>query len=170
MASEIGAKADLVRRAGLLHEVGRVDPEVSGPALVASADLAGRFGESEEVVHAIQGLHREVDATTVEALLLQAANRISVARPGARKENLEIFIERLRRLEEIAVSYDGVEQAYAVKAGKELRIIVDAASVSDQQAYALSRKIARALEKDLSFQGKIKVGVVRETRAVHFAV
>ena len=170
MASEIGAKADLVRRAGLLHEVGRVDPEVSGPALVASADLAGRFGESEEVVHAIQGLHREVDATTVEALLLQAANRISVARPGARKENLEIFIERLRRLEEIAVSYDGVEQAYAVKAGKELRIIVDAASVSDQQAYALSRKIARALEKDLSFQGKIKVSVVRETRAVHFAV
>jgi ribonuclease Y len=170
MASEIGAKADLVRRAGLLHEVGRVDPEVSGPAVLASGDLAGRFGESEEVVRAIQGLHRDVEATTVEALLLQAANRISVARPGARKENLEIFIERLRRLEEIAAAHDGVEQAYAVKAGKELRVIVDAANISDQQAYALSRKIARALEKDLSFQGKIKVSVVRETRAVHFAV
>jgi ribonuclease Y len=170
MASEIGARADLVRRAGLLHEVGRVEPDVAGPAVLASGDIAGRYGETEEVVHAIQGLHRDVEAATVEALLLQAANRISVARPGARKENLEIFIERLRRLEEISASHTGVEKAYAVKAGKELRVIVDAASVSDQDAYALSRKIARALEKDLSFQGKIKVSVVRETRAVHFAV
>jgi ribonuclease Y len=170
MASEIGARADLVRRAGLLHEVGRVDPEVAGPAVLASGEIAARYGEPEEVAHAIQSLHRDVEATTVEALLLQAANRISVARPGARKENLEIFIERLRRLEEIAASHSGVEQAYAVKAGKELRVIVDAAKVSDQEAYALSRKVARALEKELSFQGKIKISVVRETRAVHFAV
>jgi ribonuclease Y len=170
MASEIGAKADLVRRAGLLHEVGRVDPDVAGPAVLASGEIAGRFGEPEEVVHAIQSLHRDVEATTVEALLLQAANRISVARPGARKENLEVFIERLRRLEEIAAAYEGVEKAYAVKAGKELRVIVEAARVSDQQAYATSRKIARALEKELSFQGKIKISLVRETRAVHFAV
>jgi ribonuclease Y len=102
--------------------------------------------------------------------LLQTADRVSTQRPGARKENLEVFIERLKRLEEIACSYPGVGHAFAVKAGKELRVIVDAAQVSDPDAYTLSKKIARALEKEVSFQGKIKVTVVRETRAVHFAV
>jgi ribonuclease Y len=148
-----------------------VDPEATGPAILASAEIAGRLGESEEVVHAIQSLHREVETRSVEALLLQTACRLSTSRPGARKENLEVFIERMRRLEAIARSFPGVRQAYAVKAGKELSVLVDAAGVSDQETYALSKKIARALEKELSsFQGKIKVSVLRETRAVHYAV
>ena len=170
MASEIGGRVELVRRAGLLHEIGRVDEATSGPAILASAELAGKYGEPEGVVHSIQSLHRDAEIKTVEALLLQVANRISNNRPGARKENLEVFIERLRRLEEIAASFPGVTQAFAVKAGKELRVIVDTRSVSDREAYVLSRKIARAVEKDVSFQGKIKVNVVRETRAVQFAV
>jgi len=170
MASEVGGRVDLVRRAGLLHEIGRGAGEATGPAILASAEIAGRYGESEDVVHAIQSLHRDVEANTLEALLLQTADRVSTQRPGARKENLEVFIERLKRLEEIACSYPGVGHAFAVKAGKELRVIVDAAEVSDPEAYALSKKIARALEKEISFQGKIKVTVVRETRAVHFAV
>jgi ribonuclease Y len=170
MASEVGGRVDLVRRAGLLHEIGRGASDTTGPSILASAEIAGRFGESEDVVHAIQSLHRDAEAHTLEALLLQTADRVSTQRPGARKENLEVFIERLKRLEEIACSYPGVGHAFAVKAGKELRVIVDAAQVSDPDAYTLSKKIARALEKEVSFQGKIKVTVVRETRAVHFAV
>ena len=170
MASEVGGRVDLVRRAGLLHEIGRGASDATGPSILASAEIAGRYGESEDVVHAIQSLHRDVEANTLEAMLLQTADRVSTQRPGARKENLEVFIERLKRLEEIACSYPGVGHAFAVKAGKELRVIVDAAEISDPDAYALSKKIARALEKEISFQGKIKVTVVRETRAVHFAV
>lgn len=170
MASEVGARVDLARRSGLLHEIGRAARDVTGPSLLASAEIVTRYGESEDVAHAIQSLHRDVEAKSMEALLLQAADRVSTARPGARKDNLEIFIERLRRLEEIARSFSGVRQAFAVKAGKELRVIVDAAELSDPDAFGLSKKIARSLEKELSFQGKIKVSVVRETRAVHFAV
>jgi len=170
MASEVGGRVGLARRAGLLHEIGRVHETTGGPAVLAAAELAAKHGEPEEVVHSIRSLHRDADTTTVEDLLLAIANRISNNRPGARKENLEVFIERLRRLEEIAVSFPGVTRAFAVKAGKELRVIVDTRSVSDRDAYSLSKKIARTVEKDLSFQGKIKVNVVRETRAVQFAV
>ncbi|HET9300355.1 MAG TPA: HDIG domain-containing protein, partial [Candidatus Polarisedimenticolaceae bacterium] len=170
MADELGAKSAVVRRAGLLHEVGRVDETSSGNPILVSAELAGRYGESEEVVHAIQSLHSEVAAKSIEALLLATANRISDHRPGARKENLEIFIERLRRLEVLAASYPGVTQAFAVKAGKELRVILDAKDTTDEQAYALSKEVARRIERELQFPGQIKVSVVRETRAVQFAV
>jgi len=129
-----------------------------------------RYGESEDVVHAIQSLHSEVAAKSIEALLLATANRISDHRPGARKENLEVFIERLRRLEMMAASYPGVTQAFAVKAGKELRVILDAKDTTDEQAYALSKEVARRIERELQFPGQIKVSVVRETRAVQFAV
>jgi ribonuclease Y len=170
MTAELGGQVDVARRAGLLHEVGGVEEGVADPSMQVSADLAAKYGESEDVVRAIRGLHDESDAKSVEALLLKTADRVSSARPGARKDNLEVFIERLKRLEKIAVSFKGVERAFAVKAGKELRVVVDAKSIDDRQAHSLSRKVARALERDLSFPGKIKISVVRETRAVHFAL
>jgi ribonuclease Y len=170
MAAEVGGRVEVVRRAGLLHEIGRADETASGHTVLASADLAAKYGESEEVVHAIQSLHPDAEAATLEALLLRIANRVSDNRPGARKENLELFIERLRRLEAIATAFPGVVQAYAVKAGKDLRVIVDTRGVSDEGAYALSRDIARAIEKDLTYSGQIRVSVVRETRSVQFAV
>jgi ribonuclease Y len=170
MAAEVGARVPLAHRAGLLHEVGRVSESATGHSALSSAELAGRFGESEEVVHAIQSLHPDVESRSVEALLLHAANRISENRPGARKENLEIFVERLRRLELLAKEIDGVERAYAIKAGKEIRVLVDADRVSDEQVYDLSKQLARRIEQELSFPGQVKVSVVRETRSVRFAV
>lgn len=170
MAAEVGARADVARRAGLLHEIGRVDEGSAGHTLLASADLAGRFGEAPEVVEAIQSLHPDAEARSVEALLLRVANRLSEARPGARRDNLEIFVERLRRLESIARSLPGVSMAYAVKAGKEIRVLVDAKLTSDEDAFALSKRIARSIEKEISYSGQIKVSVIRETRAVQYAV
>jgi ribonuclease Y len=170
MSAEVGARADVVRRAGLFHEIGRVDPEVSGHSALASAELVGRFGESDDVVHAIQALHPEVEAKSVEAILVRIAKKIADNRPGARKDNLDVFIERLRRVEAIASGHDGVRSAYAVKAGKELRVVVDAAMVGDRDVEALCREIARNLEREIAYPGQIKVSVVRETRAVTFAV
>ncbi len=170
VAAEVGARADVVHRAGLLHEVGRVDETTSGHTALASAELASRYGESEDVVRAIQSLHPDADAAMLEGLLLRVANRISDNRPGARKENLEVFIERLRRLESIALSFPGVSKAYAIKAGKELRVILDTGTASDEDAYALSKNVASAIERDLIYSGQIKVSVVRETRAVQFAL
>ncbi|HEX6851206.1 MAG TPA: ribonuclease Y [Candidatus Polarisedimenticolaceae bacterium] len=170
MASEIGARADVARRAGLLHEIGRVDETATGPAALASADIAAKAGERDVVVHAIQAMHPDVAPKSVEALLLRVANRISDNRPGARKDNLDVFIERLTRLEKVASSFPGVRQAYAVRAGKEVRVIVDADTAGDDRAYALAKEVARALESQLDFPGEIKVNVIRETRAVQYAV
>lgn len=170
MASEIGARADVARRAGLLHEIGRVDETATGPAALASADIAAKAGERDAVVHAIQSMHPDVAPKTVEALLLRVANRISDNRPGARKDNLDVFIDRLTRLEKVASSFPGVRQAYAVRAGKEVRVIVDAETAGDERAYGLAKEIARALETELDFPGEIKVNVIRETRAVQYAV
>ncbi len=170
MSAEVGARADVVRRAGLFHEIGRVDPEVSGHSALASAELVARFGESDDVVHAIQALHPEVEAKSAEAILVRVAKKIADNRPGARKDNLDVFIERLRRVEAIASGHEGVRRAYAVKAGKELRVVVDAGLVGDHDVEALCREIARALEREIAYPGQIKVSVVRETRAVTFAV
>ena len=145
-------------------------PNSSNHTILTSAELCAKYGESEEVSQTIQSLHADVPATTLESLLLNTANRLSDSRPGARKENLAVFIERLRRLESIAAGFPGVERAYAVKAGKELRVIVDAKQTQDDNAYKLSRDIARAVERELSYPGRIKVSVVRQTRAVRFAV
>jgi ribonuclease Y len=169
MAAEVGAQAAVAVRSGLLHEVGRVSESTLGHSAMASSELAGRYGESEEVVHAIQSLHPDVETRSVEAILLDAANRLSENRPGARKENLEIFIERLKRLEALAVEFDGVERAYAVKAGKEIRVLVDAARITDDEVYDLSKRIARRIEQEVNFPGQVKVNVVRETRSVRFA-
>ena len=144
----------------------KADPDLRSIHLLV---VAGRAA-SEEVVHAIGSLHPDVKARNVEALLLHVATRISDNRPGARKENLAVFLERLRRLEQIALGFEGVDRAFAVKAGKEIRVIVDTDSTTDGQIVGLSKKIARKLEKELSYPGQIKVSVIRETRSVRYAV
>jgi ribonuclease Y len=170
MCQELGGHAEIATRAGLLHEIGQVVGDFSGHTILNSAELCAKYGESESVCRTIQGLHADVPATTVEALLLNTANRLSDSRPGARKENLAVFIERLRRLEAVAINFPGVRRAYAIKAGKELRVLIDAGKTKDDNAYKLSREIARALEREVSYPGQIKVSVVRETRAVRYAV
>ena len=170
IAAETGARGDVVRRAALLHEIGRVDDTGSGHPLVVAAELAAKFGESDEVVKTIEALHPDVAPTAVEALIVRIANRISENRPGARKDNLDVFVERLRRIESLACAFTGVTQAFALKAGKELRVLVDTKAVSDDQAYVLSKQIARAIERELDYPGTIRVSVVRETRAVQYAV
>lgn len=170
MAQELGGQLALAQRAGLLHEIGQVAEDSTDHTLLAAADLAAKYDEHEDVVHAIRSLHADIEPSTLEALLLNTANRLSEARPGARKENLAVFIERLRRLETIASRFPGVQRAYAVKAGKDLRVILDVTQTSDSDAYQLSKQIARALERELSYSGQIKVSVVREMRAVRFAL
>jgi ribonuclease Y len=170
MAQEVGGREEIVLRAGLLHEIGQVESNAGGHHTLASAELCAKYGESEQVVHAIRSLHQDVEPATLEALLINTANKMSGNRPGARKENLSVFIERLRRLEDIATSFYGVRRAYAVKAGKEIRVILDAKLATDDDVHSLSKQIARAIERDLSYPGQIKINVVRETRAVRFAV
>ena len=171
MAAEIGGRTDVVRRAGLLHEVSQVEDEPpSVPIVLASGDLVARFGESQEVVHAIKALDRSVEPRTMEALLVAAANKISEARPGARKDNLEVFVERLRTMERIALSFPGIKRALAVRSGKELRVMVEADQVSDDVVVFLSHDIATRIEKEVDYPGQIRVSVIREIRAIDFAV
>ncbi len=170
MTREVGGRVEIAHRAGLLHEIGQVENKPSTQSILASSELCAKYGESDEVVHAIRSLHPDVEARSVEAMLLQTAKRISDNRPGARKENLAVFIERLKRLEGIAERFGGVERAFAVKAGKEVRVLIDARNANDQKAHKLCKEIARALERELSYPGQIKVTVVRETRAIRFAV
>ena len=171
MAAQLDTKVETAKRAGLLHEIGQVEEQnpYASPILL-SAELTQRYNESEGVVHAIQALHRDVAPKTVEAVLLQCAERIAIARPGARKDNLEIYIERLANLEQIARSFSGVREAFAVKAGREMRVIVDTEKVTDEQAVWLSRDIASRIEHELNYPGQIKVSVVRETRSVSYAI
>jgi ribonucrease Y len=170
IAAETGARREVVRRAALLHEIGRVEDGGSGHPVLLSAELAAKFGEREEIVKAIEALHPDAEPRTVEALILRIANRISENRPGARKDNLDVFVERLKRIEALACAFPGVTQAFALKAGKELRVLVDTKAVSDDQAYVLSKDIARTIERELEYPGTIRVSVVRETRAVQYAV
>ena len=150
--------------------IGQVADNSSDNAHLSSAELCGKYNEPQEVAETIHHLHQDVKTKSLEALLVAAANRLSDNRPGARKENLAVFIERLRRLESIATRFAGVQKAYAVKAGKEIRVIVDATQTTDRQIYELSKQIARALEKELNYPGQIKVNVVRTTRSVRYAV
>jgi ribonuclease Y len=170
MGQQVGARLDIVQRAGLLHGVAQVANTVTSQQAASAAELCAKYGEAEEVVDAIASLHPDAECRTVEAMLVHTANRLSESRPGARKENLAIFIERLKRLESIATGFSGVDRAYAVKAGKEIRVILDAAQVGDDAVYQLSKKIARTLEKELNYPGQIKVSVIRETRAVRYAL
>jgi len=170
MASELGMDVKQAKRAGLLHDIGKaVDHEVEGPHALIGADLAKKYGESEEVVHAIAAHHEDVPPKSILAILVQAADTLSGARPGARKEMLETYIKRLKNLEEIAMSFKGVVKAYAIQAGRELRVIVEGDMVNDDEAYMICKDIAKKIEKELTYPGQIKVTVIRETRAIEYA-
>ncbi len=170
MASELGASAKTARRGALLHDIGKaVTHEVEGPHALVGGDLARKYGETEAVVHAMEAHHNEVEPQTVEAVVVQAADALSGARPGARGESLELYVKRLRDLEEIATSHRGVEKVYAMQAGREIRVIVAPGAVDDAGATLLSFEIARNIEKQLEYPGQIKVTVIRESRAVDYA-
>ncbi|MBQ6835688.1 MAG: HD domain-containing protein, partial [Clostridia bacterium] len=155
---------------GLLHDIGKsVSHEMEGTHIQLGVELARKYRESEAVIHAIHAHHGDVEAETVEACIVQAADAISASRPGARRENLENYIKRLEKLEEIASSFDGVEKSFAFQAGREVRIIVKPESVSDDDMVLLAREMSKKIEAELSYPGQIKVHVVRETRVVDYA-
>ena len=170
MASELGLKEKLAKRMGLLHDIGKaIDHEVEGPHAVIGSKLANKFGESSDVVHAIGAHHEDIPPTSVYALLVQAADGLSGARPGARKELLENYIKRIEELEGIANGFKGVSNTYAIQAGREIRVIVNSEKISDEESVLMSRDIAKKIEESLTFPGQIKVTVIRETRAVEYA-
>ena len=170
MASELGLDPVPAKRAGLLHDLGKaVDHEVEGSHAVIGADLARRFGERPEIVHAIEAHHGDVEANTVLDVLVQAADAISAARPGARKETLDAYIKRLEKLEEIANSYKGVERTYAIQAGREVRVMVEPEVVDEAQSVVLAHDIAHQIESEMQYPGQVKVVVIRESRAVDYA-
>ena len=170
MAAELGVNVKEAKRAGLLHDIGKaVDHEVEGPHAAIGADLARKYGESKEVVHAIAAHHEEIAPETVLAVLVQAADTLSGARPGARQEMLESYVKRLEELERIATSFKGVEKSYAIQAGREIRIMVESKIIDDDQAFMLCKEIAKKIEQDMTYPGQIKVTVIRETRAVEYA-
>jgi ribonucrease Y len=170
MAAELGLKEKLARRMGLLHDIGKaIDHEVEGPHAVIGSKLAKKFGEASHVVNAIAAHHEDIPPVTVYDILVQAADGLSGARPGARKELLENYIKRLEDLEAIANSFKGVDSTYAIQAGRELRVIVDSGKVADEEAILMSRDIVKKIEEALTFPGQIKVTVIRETRAVDYA-
>lgn len=170
MAREIGADVDVAKRAGLLHDIGKaVDRDMEGTHLQLGVEIARKYGESDEVMHAIEAHHFDVEFKTTEAVLVQAADAISAARPGARREVLENYIRRLEKLEDLASSFNGVAKAFALQAGREIRVIVESSKVSDEQSYWLSKDIAKRIEKDLEYPGQVKVTVIREMRVVDYA-
>ena len=170
MAAELGADVQLAKRAGLLHDIGKaIDHEVEGTHVTIGADLAKKFHESDEVIHCIMAHHNDVEPQTIEAILVQAADAISAARPGARRESLENYIKRLEKLEEIANSFEGVEKSFAIQSGREIRIAVKPEDVNDAGTLILAREIVKRIEQEMEYPGQIKVNVIRETRAVEYA-
>jgi len=170
MAAELGADVNVARKAGLLHDIGKaVDHEVEGPHALIGAELARRYGKSPKIIHAVAAHHNEQEPQTVEAVLVQAADALSGARPGARRETLESYIKRLESLESVANSFAGVERSFAIQAGREIRILVKPDEIDDLAAMRLARDIVKKIEDNLEYPGQIKVTVVRETRAVEYA-
>ena len=170
MAAEIGADVQLAKRAGLLHDIGKaVDHEAEGTHVTLGAELARKYHESPDVIHCILAHHNDIEPQTVEAVLVQAADAISAARPGARRESLENYIKRLEKLEEIATSFDGVEKCYALQSGREVRIMVKPEDISDDGTRILAREVAKRIEKEMEYPGQIRVNVIRETRATDYA-
>ena len=170
MAEELGASPKCARRAALLHDIGKaVSHEIEGPHALVGGDLARRHGESEAVAHAMEAHHNEVEPQTVEAVIVQSADALSGARPGARGESLEQYVKRLRDLEQIATRHDGVDKVYAMQAGREIRVMVVPGALDDDGAVLLSHEIAREIEQELEYPGQIKVTVIRESRATDYA-
>ncbi len=170
MAAELGANVEVVRRAGLLHDIGKaIDREMEGTHLELGREVLKKFGESDEVIHAMECHHGDYEPRSLEAVLVNGADALSAARPGARREILETYVKRLEKLEHIADGFKGVQKAFAIQAGRELRIIVEASRVSDDEALWLSRDVAKKIEAELQYPGQIKVTVIRETRAVEYA-
>ena len=170
MAAEIGADIRLAKRAGLLHDIGKaVDHEMEGTHVEIGMDLLKRYKESKEVIHAMSTHHGDYEPQTIEAVLVTAADAISAARPGARRETLEAYIRRLEKLEEIANSYEGVDKSFAIQAGREIRIMVKPENVSDEDIHLLARDMTKRIEDELEYPGQIKVSIIRETRAIEYA-
>jgi len=170
LASELGADVNLAKKAALLHDIGKaVDHDIPGPHHHISGDIAKKYGLSEDIVHAIMAHHDDIEAKSVEAIIVKAADAISSSRPGARRETLENYVKRLEELENIANTFPGVEKSYAIQAGREVRILVKPEEIDDLDAIKLSKNIAKKIEEDLQYPGLIKVNVIRETRAIEFA-
>jgi ribonuclease Y len=170
MAAEIGANVMVAKRAGLIHDIGKaIDREVEGTHIQLGVQVARKCGESEDVIHAMEAHHFDVEFRTIEAQLVQAADALSAARPGARREILETYVKRLEKLENLADSFAGVSKCYALQAGREIRILVESDKVSDEQAFWLTKDIARKIESELQYPGQIKVTVIREMRVVEYA-
>ncbi len=170
MAREIGADVNVALRAGLLHDIGKaVDKDVEGTHTELSVELTKKYGETEKVVQAIASHHRDVDFPSIEAVLVQSADTLSAARPGARRELLETYIQRLEKLEELAAAFEGVAKAFALQAGREIRIIVESQKISDDRAALIAKEIAARIKSELDYPGQIKVTVIREMRAVEYA-
>lgn len=170
MADELGVDAALARRAGLLHDVGKaLSMEIEGSHVQIGVDVCRKYKESADVIHAIEAHHGDVEAKTVIACLVQAADAISAARPAARSENYENYIKRLQKLEEICSSYDGVDKSFAIQAGREIRIMIKPDAVNDEKMVVLAREIAQKIEKEMEYPGQIKINLIRESRVVDFA-
>lgn len=170
MADEIGANGRIARRAGLLHDIGKaIDHEVEGPHVQIGVDLLKKYKESPEIIHAVEAHHNDVEPTTLEAVLVQAADAVSAARPGARREALESYTKRLEKLEELVKGFKGIDKCYAIQAGREVRIMVKPEEIDDLQMVHVARDIAKQIENDLEYPGQIKVNIVRETRATEYA-
>ncbi len=170
MASELGINPTIAKRAGLLHDIGKsIDHEVEGTHIQIGVDIARKYKESDAVIHAIQAHHGDVEAKTIEACLVQAADALSAARPGARRENVENYIKRLQKLEEVASSFDGVDRTFAIQAGREVRVMVKPEVVKDERMVPLAREICKKIEDELEYPGQIKVNIIRESRASEFA-
>ncbi len=170
MAADLGADVNIAKRAGLLHDLGKaIDHEVEGPHVDLGVSLAKKYKESKEVLHAVEAHHGDVDPQTIEAVLVQASDAISAARPGARRETLENYIHRLENLEGIANRFEGIEKSFAIQAGRELRIMVKPEHISEDQMTITAREIAKAIENELQYPGQIKVNVIRETRTTDYA-
>jgi ribonuclease Y len=170
MASELGMDPTIAKRAGLLHDIGKaVDHEIEGPHALIGADVAKKYHESTKIVNAIGAHHGDLEMESIEAILVQAADAISAARPGARRETLETYIKRLEKLEEIANTYEGVDKSFAIQAGREIRIMVKPDEVSDEGCIEMTRNIVKIIEKELEYPGQIKVNIIRETRHVDYA-
>ncbi len=170
MAGELGVDVTLAKRAGLLHDIGKaIDHEVEGSHVTIGGDVAKKYKENDKVIHAILAHHGDIEAKTIEACLVQAADGISAARPGARRENLESYIKRLEQLEEIANSFKGVERSFAIQAGREVRIMVKSDAVSDDETILMAKDIVKQIEENMEYPGQIKVNVIRELRAIEYA-